>query len=126
MSTDELQERYKNSVMLSIMSKPQQQKNEKQQIIMKTVNAEWHTIINRLNELADGLLKFKEAGQQQNQMSDVTQWVRVLWMQANQSKNSVQKQLLRIEKKLNNLTEKDDSMNQTQLNIQEEQSSVNI
>jgi len=46
-------------------------------------------------------------------------------MQVSQKKNSVQKQLSRIEKKLNNLTVSEGSMNQTKLNIHGGQSSLN-
>jgi len=70
--TDESQGRCENPAMLSTMLKPQQQKGGKQQTTMKNVDAEWHTIINRLNELAGDLSKLKEAGQQQNTVSDVT------------------------------------------------------
>jgi len=69
---DGSQGRCKNPVMLSTTLKPQQQKGGKQQTTMKNVDAEWHTIIDRLNELADDLSKLKEAGQQQDTVSDVT------------------------------------------------------
>ncbi len=107
MSTDKSQKRHKNSAMLLTTLKLQQQKSEKQQIFMKTVNAEWHTIINRLNKLTDDLLKLKEADQQKNKVLEIIWWVKTLWIQTNWSKNSVQRQFLKIEKKLNNLIESD-------------------
>jgi len=78
-----------------------------------------------LTELAGDLSKFKEAGQQQDKVSDVTWCVRALWTQANRSKNSVQKQLSRIEEKLDNLTVSGGSMNQAQLNVRGGRGSTN-
>ena len=69
---DGSQERCENPAMPSTTLKPQQQKGGKQQTIMENVDAEWHTIIDRLNELAGDLSKLKEAGQQQDTVSDVT------------------------------------------------------
>ena len=59
-SADESQERCENPAMPSTTLKPQQQKGEKQQTTMENVNAEWHTIIDRLNELAGDLSKWTE------------------------------------------------------------------
>jgi uncharacterized coiled-coil DUF342 family protein len=88
------------------MLKCNSKRAENNKLFMKTADADWHTLINKLNELADDLSKLKEADQQLNKMLKTTQQTRALWMQVNWSKNSVQKQLSRIEKKLNNLTEK--------------------
>lgn len=111
MSTDKSHNRHKNSVMSSVTLKSQQQKNRKQQLITEIINAEWHSLIDRLNEFADDFLKNKEEEQYQNKILNMMQCVHTFWMQTNQSKNFAQKQLLRIKKKLNNLTERSDSMN---------------
>lgn len=57
MSTNESHNRCENSVMFLITLKSQQQKSEKQQLITEIINAEWYSLIDRLNELADDLLK---------------------------------------------------------------------
>jgi len=122
---DGSQGRCENPAMPSTTLKPQQQKGGKQQTTMENADAEWHTIIDRLNELAGDLSKLKEAGQQQDTVSDVTRRVRALWMQANRSKDPAQRQLSRIEEKLDNLAESSGSMNQAQLNMRGGRSPAN-
>ncbi len=70
-STDTTQRKHKNSVRLLVTFKSQQQKNRKQQNIIEFINVDWYTLINRLNKLADDLLKFKETDQQQNKMLNI-------------------------------------------------------
>jgi len=49
-----------NSASLSHTPKPQQQKGEKQQNAAESTDAEWHTLIDRLNELTGDLQRLKE------------------------------------------------------------------
>ncbi len=78
MSTDKLQRKCKNSAVLLIIFKSQQQKSRKQQINVDFINADWYTLINKLNKLIDDLSKFKEADQQQNKILKIIWQIKVL------------------------------------------------
>jgi len=107
------------------MPKPQQQKREKQQTTKESTDAKWHTLIDGLNKIVGDLSKDKEGEKHQESIAKLTRQVHTLWMQASQKKNPVQKQLSRIEKKLDNLTVGGGSMNQIKLNIRGGRSSLN-
>jgi len=120
-----VQERHENSVRPSITPKPQQQKGGKQQTTKKSTDAKWHTLIDGLNKIAGDLSKDKEGEKHQESIAKLTRQVHTLWTQASQKKNPAQKQLSRIEEKLDNLTAGGGSMNQTKLNICGGRSSLN-
>jgi len=122
---DTVQRRHENSVRPPTTPKPQQQKREKQQTTKKSTDAKWHTLIDGLNKIVGDLSKDKEGEKHQKSIVKLTQQVHTLWTQVSQKKNPAQKQLSRIEKKLNNLTVGGGSMNQTKLNICGGQSSLN-
>jgi len=119
------QKRHENSVRPLTTPKPQQQKRGKQQTTKKSTDAKWHTLIDGLNKIVGDLSKDKEGEKHQESIAELTQQVHTLWMQASQKKNPAQKQLSRIEKKLDNLTAGGGSMNQTKLNICGGRSSLN-
>jgi len=124
-SVSTVQRRHKNFVRLLITLKFQQQKRKKQQITKKFTDAKWHTLIDRLNKIVSDLSKDKKKKKYQKSIEKLIWQIHTFWMQVSQKKNSVQKQLSRIKKKLNNLTVSENSMNQIKLNICEEQSSLN-
>jgi len=119
------QKRHENSVRPLITPKPQQQKRGKQQTTKKFTDAKWHTLIDELNKIVGDLSKDKEGEKHQKSIVKLTQQVHTLWTQASQKKNPAQKQLSRIEKKLDNLTVGEGSMNQIKLNICGGRSSLN-
>jgi len=120
-----VQKRHENSVRSLITLKFQQQKRRKQQITKKFTDAKWHTLIDELNKIVGDLSKDKKRKKHQKSIVKLIQQIHTLWTQVSQKKNSAQKQLSRIEKKLNNLTVSENSMNQIKLNIHERQSSLN-
>jgi len=61
------------------------------------------------------LSKTEEGGKHQAKIVDVSQHVRALWTRTNRSKDPAQKQLSRIEEKLDNLVGGRGSMNHTRL-----------
>jgi len=58
--------------MPQTMLKPQQQKGEKQQTIIEITDAEWHTLINKLNNLAGDLSKTEDKGKYQKEIKNIT------------------------------------------------------
>jgi len=71
-SVKTLQRRCENSVMPQTMLKPQQQKGEKQQTIIEITDAEWHTLINKLNNLAGDLSKTEDKEKYQKEIKNIT------------------------------------------------------
>jgi hypothetical protein len=119
------QGRRENSARPLVTPKPQHQKGGKQQTTKEPTDAKWHILIDGLNKIAGDLSKDKEGEKHQESIAELTRQVHDLWTQANQKENPAQKQLSRIEEKLDNLTVGGGSMNQTQLNIRGGRSSLN-